>query len=122
MEVQEIWRVVVRFEDRQIFLPQMQVFRLATVEGEEKRVVGVVGVEQIHGTEIESGASWYGRQKRVKQGVFFFIKLRVVNAEDFVELSASGVHFGRIEVINDDAQRELPEIVAFNFEFFDARA
>ncbi len=45
MEVQEVGRVVVRFENRQIFLPKMPVARLATVEGEQEREIGVIRVQ-----------------------------------------------------------------------------
>ena len=47
MEVQEVRCVVVRFENCQIFLTEMPVPRLATVKGEEKRIIGVVGIEKI---------------------------------------------------------------------------
>src|SRR5271154_4317934 len=54
MEVQEVRRVMVGLENRKIFLPKMRVARLATVQGEEKREVGIVGVEQVQGAQVES--------------------------------------------------------------------
>jgi len=40
---------------------------------------------------------------------FFFIKLRVVNAEDLVELGASPVHFGKVEVIDETVSENWPK-------------
>ena len=122
MEVQEVRSVVVRFEDREIFLPEMPILRLATVEGEQERVVRVIRVEQIHGTEIESGAARHGREERVKQVVFLLVKLRVVRAEDFVKFGASGFDLCRIEVVNDDAEREVAEIIPLDLKLLDALA
>ena len=42
MEVEKVRRVVVCFEDRQIFLTEMLVPRLATVESEQKGIIGVI--------------------------------------------------------------------------------
>src|SRR5216683_510231 len=42
MEVEKVRRVVVRFEDCQILLAEMAILTLATVKGEEKRIIGVV--------------------------------------------------------------------------------
>ena len=47
MEVEKVRGVVVRFEDRQIFLTEMRVLRLATVESEEKGIIRVIGIEKI---------------------------------------------------------------------------
>ena len=89
MEVQKVRSVVIGFENREIFLAQVPVLRLATMEGEEKRIVSVVRVEQIHGTEIESAAAGDRRKECVKQIVFLFVELGVMDAEDFIELGAS---------------------------------
>ena len=45
-----------------------------------------------------------------------------MNAENLVEVGAGGVHLGGVKVIDDDAQRKVAEIVAFDFEFLDAFA
>src|SRR5437667_9832734 len=100
MEVQEVRRIVVGFENCEIFLPQVPILRLATVEGEKKREVGIVGVEEIHRTEVESGAAGDRRQECVKEIVFLFVELRVMNTEDLVEVGTSGVHFRGAEVID----------------------
>ena len=47
MKVQEVRGVVIRFENCQIFLTEMPVLRLATVEGEEKGIIRVIGIEKI---------------------------------------------------------------------------
>ena len=54
MKIQEVWGVVVGFEHREIFLSQVPILRLTAVKGKEERVVGIIGVEQIHRAEIES--------------------------------------------------------------------
>jgi hypothetical protein len=47
MEVEKVRGVMVRFEHRQIFLTEMPVLRLATVESEEKGIIRVIGIEKI---------------------------------------------------------------------------
>jgi hypothetical protein len=42
VKVQEVRCVVVRFENCQIFLTEMPVPRLATVESEQKGIIGVI--------------------------------------------------------------------------------
>jgi hypothetical protein len=57
--------VVVGLKDREIFLPEMAISRLATVKGEEKREIRVVGVEQIQGTQVEDVVAGNRRKKGV---------------------------------------------------------
>ena len=57
VKIQEVGRVVIRLKNGEILLPEMPVARLATVEGEEKREVGVVRIEQVQVAEIESVVS-----------------------------------------------------------------
>src|SRR5579875_28279 len=122
MEVQKVRRVVICFEYGEILLPEMPVLRLATVEGEEKRIVRVIRVEQIHGSQIEGGAARHCGKECVKQVVFLFVKLGVMRAEDLVELGASGFDLGQIGVVDDNAQREMAEVVALDFKLLDALA
>src|ERR1700690_4032443 len=102
--------MVVRLQDREILLPEMAIPRLATVKGEEKREIRIVGVEQIQGAQVEGMVAGNGGEKSVQQIVFFFVQLGVVNAEHFVEVGARAVHLGEIEVINNDGQGELAEV------------
>ena len=44
VEIERVRRVMIGLEDRQVFASQMPVFALAPVQGEQKGVVGVVGV------------------------------------------------------------------------------
>jgi len=48
VEIEEIRRVMTGLEDRQILPPQLPVFALATVQGEKKGLVGVVGIGDQH--------------------------------------------------------------------------
>src|SRR6266478_3481356 len=93
MEVEKVRRVVVCFEDRQIFLTEMPVVRLATVESEEKGIIRVIGIEKIQGTQVKSVISGNCREKCVQEIVFLFVKLGVVNTEDLIEFGACPVHF-----------------------------
>jgi hypothetical protein len=44
---------MVGFEYREIFLTEMVVLVFATVQGEQKRIIRIIRVEQIHITEVE---------------------------------------------------------------------
>jgi len=44
---------MVRFENRQILLPEKPVLRLATVESEKKRIIRVIGIEKILRPEVK---------------------------------------------------------------------
>jgi hypothetical protein len=120
MKVQEVWRVVIGFEDREILVSEMPILRLATVEGEQEGIIRIIGVEQIHGTEIKSGAARHRREECIKQVVFLFVKLRVMRAEDFVEFGASYFDLRRIEVVDNNAERKMAEIVPLDFKLLDA--
>jgi hypothetical protein len=89
----------------------MLIARLATVEGKEKREIGVVGVEQVNGTQVEIVVAWNRCEKGVQEVVFFFIKLGIVDAEDFIEIGAGAVHLGYVEVVNHDGEGELAKVV-----------
>ena len=82
----------------------MLIARFTTVEGKEERKVGVVRVEQVEVAKVEDVIAGNSREKCVQQVVFLFVELRVVNAEDFVELGARPVHFGKVEVIDNDGE------------------
>jgi len=57
---------MVRFENRQILLTEVAVLTLATVKGEEKRIIGVVGVEKIKRPEVKSVIAGNCRQKCIE--------------------------------------------------------
>ena len=122
MKVQEVRCVVVGLQDREILLPEMAIARLATVKGEEKREIRVVGVEQIQGTQVEDVIAGNRREKSVQEVVFFFVELGVMDAEDFVEVGAGAVHLGQIEVVNHDGQRKLAEVIPVQLDLLDAFA
>src|SRR6266849_8420156 len=122
MEVEKVRRVVVCFEDRQILLTQMAILTLATVKGEEKRIIGVVGIEKIKRPEVKSVIAGNCREKCVQEIVFLLVKLSVVNTEDLIELGACPVHLRRVQVINDDGQGKLAEIVPLELDLLDAFA
>ena len=92
------------------------------MEGEQERIIRVIRVEQIHGSQIESGAARHRRKECVKQVVFLFVKLRVMRAEDFVEFGASGFDLRRIEVVDDNAERKMAEVIPLDFKLLDALA
>ena len=90
----------------------MLIARFATVQGEEEREIRVVGVEQIQGAQIENVVTRNGGEKGIQQVVFFFIKLGVVHAEDFVEIGARPFHLGHVQVVNHDGERELTKVIS----------
>src|SRR5438105_14092298 len=113
MEVQKVRRVVVRFQDREILLPEMAVLRLAAVEGKEKGIVRVVRVQEIEGAEIPGVIAGNGRKKCVQKVVFLFIELRVVDATDLVELRRRAVRFPEVEIVEDNAKRKPAKVIPF---------
>src|ERR1700680_3455253 len=103
--------MVVGLKNREILLPEMEVARLATVKGEEKREIRIVGVEQIQGAQVENVVAGNRREKGVQKVVFFFIELRIVDAENFIEVGAGPVYFGHVQVVNHDGQRKLAKVI-----------
>ena len=103
--------MVVGLKDREIFLPEMEVARLATVKGEVKREIRIVGVEQIQGTQVEDVVARNRREKSVQEVVFFFVELGVMDAEHFIEVGARPVYLSHVEVVNHDSQRELTKVI-----------
>jgi hypothetical protein len=90
MQVQKVRRVVVRFKNREIFLTEMPVLKLATVESEEKGIIRIIGIEKIQGAEVKSVIAGNCREKCIKEIGFLFVELGVVNTEDLMELGACG--------------------------------
>jgi hypothetical protein len=54
--------------------------------------------------------------------VELFKKLRIGDAENFIEISARSFDPGEVQVIDDDGEGELAEVVAVHFEFFESLA
>src|SRR4029077_2527024 len=65
VEIQKIRRVVAGFEDRQILLPQVGVTGFAARQREQKRIIRVVGVEQVQGAQVPSVITGNGGEKGV---------------------------------------------------------
>jgi len=104
MEVQEVRGVVIRFENRQVLLAEMQVPTLATVESEEKRIIRVIGIEKIQRPEVKRVVAGNCLEKRVEKVVFLFVELGIVNTKNLIELGACTVHLRRVQVIDDDSE------------------
>src|ERR1700722_7487819 len=88
MQIQVVRRPMGAYEDGQILLIEMRIDLMARMEGEQKRIVGVVGVENEHGAQVESVISGDSRQIGVEQVVPLVVKLRVLNAEGLVKVRA----------------------------------
>src|SRR6185437_1908240 len=93
MEVQKVWGVMVGLQNLEVFLPELLVTRLATMEGEQKRKIGVIGVQQIQVAKVGSIVARNRCEEGMQEVVFLFVKLRVVDAEHFVEVGTGPVHF-----------------------------
>src|SRR6266550_3673838 len=111
---------MVRFENCQILLTEMAILTLPTVKGEEKRIIGVVGIEKIKRPEVKSVIAGNCRQKCIEQIVFLFVELGVMDTEDLIELGACTVHPRRVQVIDDDGEGKLAEIVSLELNLLDA--
>ena len=120
MEIQEVRGVVVRFQDRQVLLTEMRVPTLATVESEEKGIIGIIGIEKIQGSEVKSVIAGNCREKCIEKVVFLIVELGIENTEDLVELGARTVHLRLIQIIDDDCKGKLAEIVPLELDLFDA--
>ena len=92
------------------------------MQGEEKREIRIVGVEQIQGTQVEGVVAGNRREESVQKVVFFFIELGVMDAEDFVEVGARAIHLGHIEVVNHDGERELTKVIPVQLDLLNAFA
>jgi len=104
MKIQEVRGVVVGLQNGKIFLSEMGIARLATVKGKEKREVRVIRIEQIQRAQVEDVIAGDCRKKGVQEVVFFFVELGIMDAEDFVEVSACPVYLRQVEIVNDDGQ------------------
>ncbi len=93
MEIQVVRRAVIGFEHRQVFLLQVAVHLVPGVQGKKQRVVGIVRIEDEHGTEIEGMVAGHGGQIRVEQVVFLVVELGIVDIEGFVKIGARRFHF-----------------------------
>src|SRR5208283_1404327 len=122
MEIQKVWCVVVGLKDRKILLSEMEVARLATVKGEEKREIRIIRVEQVQGTQVEDVVGGNCREKGIQEVVFFFVKLGIVDAENLIEVGACPVHLGQVQVVNHDDERKLAKVVSVQLDFLDAFA
>src|SRR5882762_2556612 len=112
VEIEKVRCAVVRFEHGQILLPELAVPGITRMEGEEKGKIGVVGVEQVEVAEVKGVVSRNRSEKGVEQVVAFFIELRIMHAEDFVELRGCSFDRGEIAVVEDHGQRKESEVVA----------
>ena len=84
-------RAMIGFKDGQILLFQMTVGFVAGMQGEQERVIGIVGVEDQHGAEVEGVIAGNGREIRVEQVVSLFVKLGIVDTEGLVKISAGAL-------------------------------
>src|SRR5260370_41693940 len=111
---------MVRFENCQILLTKMAIVTLATVKGEEKRIIRIIGIEKIQRPEVKRVVAGNCREKCVEKVVFLLVELGIVNAEDLIKLSACAVHLRWVQVVDDDREGKLAEIVALQLDLLDA--
>ena len=100
-------------------MPEMTIPRLATVKGEEKREICIVSIEEIQGTQVEDVVAGNRREKGVQKVVFFFVELGIVDAENFVEVGARPIHFGQVEVVNNNGQRKVAKVIPVQLNLLD---
>src|SRR6266851_4915781 len=88
MQIQVVRRSMVRFEHGEVFLVQMAVDLVPGMQRKEQGVIGVVCVEDEHGPQIEGMIAGHGSEIGVKEVVFLFVKLGVMNVERFIKVRA----------------------------------
>src|ERR1700733_5628205 len=98
----------------------MAIPRLATVKGEQKREIRIIGVEQVQGTQVEDMVAGNRREKCVQKIVFLFVELGIVNAENFIEVGTCPVYLGHVEVVNHDGQKELAKVIPVQLDLLAA--
>ena len=89
---------MIGFKNSEIFLLEMGIELVSRMQGEKKRVVGVVCVQNQERAEIEGVVSWNGRKIGVKKVVTFFIQLSVVDTEVLVKLGGGNLDLGEVLV------------------------
>src|SRR5579885_990586 len=78
-------------------------------------------LQWLYGTHVADGALLV-RCRALNGNLNGVLKLSIVRAERFVEFGARGIYLRRIEVVDHNAQREMPEIVALDLKLLDALA
>ena len=73
VEVEEIGRVMVRFKDRKVFLVEMSILVLSTMQGEQERIIRLIRVQKVHRAEIEDVVAGNGSEERIQKVVFLFV-------------------------------------------------
>jgi len=73
VQVEEVGRVMVRFKDRKVFLVEMVILVLSTMQGEQKRIIRIIRVQKVHRTEIEDVIAGNGCEERIEKVVFLFV-------------------------------------------------
>lgn len=102
MQVQVVRSSVIGLQDRQILLLEMTVELMASVQGEEERVVRIVGIEDEHLPEVEGVVARHGREISVEEVVLLFVELGILDAEGFVEVGARILDSRKVQVIDHD--------------------
>ncbi len=93
MQVQIVWRAVVGFEHSQILRSEMRVRLFAGQDREEKRQVGVVGVQQIQLAQIQCVVARHGGEVGVELVVGLGEQIAVGIGEDAGELADESIEF-----------------------------
>ena len=96
VQIQEVGRAVVGFKHRQIFRAEVRVRLLARQDGEQKRQVGVVGVQQIQPAEVQRIVAGNGGEVGVELVVGLGEQIAVRIGEDAGELANELIEFRAI--------------------------
>src|SRR5580700_5331827 len=107
---------MIRFENRQVFATKLRVANIPGMQREEKREIGIVGIQKIEIAKIKGVVPGDRCEKRIQQVVAFVIELRIVNAKYFVKLSRGAFDGREVLVVEDDGQRKLPVIIAMQLD------
>src|SRR5579863_2621878 len=93
VQVEEVGRAVVGFDDSQVLRAEMGVRLFAGKDRKQKRQVGVICVQKIQLAEVERIVAWYGGEIGVQLVVGFRKQIAVRVGEDASKLSYEVIEF-----------------------------
>ena len=112
MQVQEVRRVVVGLENRQILGVEMLIPSLAGQDGEEEREVCIVAVEQGQLAKVLRVVARHCSEECVELVVGLREERAVCVGEDTGELANLPIERGPVAVEEDDGKREVAQRLA----------
>src|ERR1035438_3060095 len=109
MEIQEVWRRIFRLKNGKVLRPEMSVSLFSRKDGEKKRQVCIVGIEQIELAEVLRVVAGNGGEVRIELVVGLDEEIAVRVGEYTGELADDLVSLALCSRIHNDGEREVPK-------------